>query len=639
MCGRLSATVSVLILLVGGTSDSAAAERPGLAPLGGPVVIRFDDPLNGPALPESQFGVFKHEEPGVVLRVSQELQSIDRPQRARPAGVLRLEYDLPNFYLGWWLKLGGSDWSAYRNGLLLLRLRLTESTAPLFKLELKTAERGIAHFVYVRLTGKHYRESKTAGYADVAVPISAFKIRDLSHLAELVIVFEANRLPKQHRQGELLIDSIRLVDGRGRPRQRQDDGPAERKPPALLDDLGKLAFRWFQDNRHPQTGMVLDRSPNRRRSGPVSGMSSIAGAGYHLSLLPEWSRQGWLTKEEAVRQALQALKFASSTLPHHHGLFYHFLDVENGQRYGQSEISVLDSAIFFNGCMVAAEAFGGETARLADALIDRADWPAFLVRHPRTGKPLLALGWAPEKGLLTPADVRSSEMAMPYFLAVGSRSHPIQSDCWYHTDVVRGSVAGHRILNPTHPLFTALYGLGWHDLKGQVDRDGVDLDANARVASVANRAFCRQLADKFSTFRPEAGGWWAISAGDAPAGYIAPGPIRDGVDGTVWPLAALASLPWMPQELQSDLKQWRSSPTWQSVCGPYGLVPFNLDRRWVGADLLAIDLGSFAVALANLRNRTVWDLWMRHPVAKAAQRRLGYTRRRAANDVRQDWLR
>ncbi|MHC4176846.1 MAG: glucoamylase family protein [Planctomycetota bacterium] len=594
-------------------------------------MIRFDNPLDNLAVPESQFGVFKPEEPGHVLRASQRWQSIDRPDRARPVGLLRLEYSVPRLYLGWWLKLGGGNWTRYRDGFLTLRLRMTEKTPPLFKLELKTAEGGPPHFVYVRLTRRHHQESKLAGFADVAVAISDFRIRDLSHLTELVIVLEADRLPRPYRQGELLIESIRLVTKREQFRKRKHGAPDAKDPPTLLDDLGQLAFEWFQVNRHPQTGMVLDRSPNRRRHGLPSGMSSIAGAGYHLSLLPQWVRQGWLSQEEAERQAIVALKFALSTLPHHHGLFYHFVDIETGRRHGQSEISILDSAIFFNGAMVAAQAFGGETARLADALIDRADWPALLTRHPTTGKPLLSLGWTPEKGLLTPADVRSSEMAMPYFLAVGSRTHPIQPDCWYNTDVVRGRVAGYEILNPAHPLFTALYGLGWHDLKGWVGRDGVDLDANARVASVANRAFCRQLADQFSTFRPDAGGWWAISAGDAPAGYIAPGPIREHLDGTVWPLAALASLPWMEKELEADLKRWRSSATWQKVCGPYGLAPFNLDRDWVGNDLLAIDLGSFALALANLRNRTVWNLWMRHPVAKAALGGLGYAKRRAVS--------
>ncbi len=631
MCSRPPAAALAVILLFAGTSDSTRASQQDVVRLDGPVVIRFEYPLDRLAVPRSQFGVFKHEEPGHVLRVSQQWESIERPDGARPAGLLRIEYSLPSLYLGWWLKLGGGNWSGHRDGLLVLRLHLTENTAPVMKVELKTAEGDTPHFVYVRLTRKHRQQSKRAGFADVSVAISAFKIRDLSHLAELVIVLEADRLPRQHRQGELLIDSIRLVSNREQLREREDGEPTAKEPLTLPDDLGQLAFQWFQDNCHPQTGMVLDRSPNRKSHGQPSGMSSIAGAGYHLSLLPEWVRQGWLSREKAEHQAVVGLKFASSTLPHYHGLFYHFVDCETGKRHGQSEISILDSAIFLNGAMVAAEAFGGETARLADALIDRADWPALLTRHPKTGKPLLALGWTPEKGLLTAADVRSSEMAMPYFLAAGSRSHPIQPDCWYHTDVVRGEVAGHQILNPTHPLFTALYGLGWHDLKGLVDRDRVDLDANARAASMANRDFCRRLAGQFATFRPEAGGWWAISAGDAPAGYIAPGPIREHLDGTVWPLAALASLPWMEKELEADLKRWRSSPTWQRVCGPYGLAPLNLDRDWVGSDLLAIDLGSFAVALANLRNRTVWDLWMRHPVATGALRRLEYAKRRAVS--------
>ncbi len=620
MCRKRRFVVFLLIPLTSSTSVSVHAGQPDLVPLNGLVIIRFHRPLDQLVVPKGQLGVFKHERPGHVLRISQEWIRVDWPHRAHPTGLLRLKYNVPDDYCGWWLKLLGSDWSDYQDGLLVLRLRPTPGTPPQFKLELKRTEGGVPHGVDVTLEQEHRRQAKHRGYADVAVPLSAFGIADLSHLAELVIVLESHRLPRTHREGELLVESIRLV--------RDRKQLAEIEVPCLLDDLGYLAFQWFQDNWHPQTGMVLDRSPNRPDRGQRSRMATIAGAGYHLSLLPEWVRQGWLSRKEAERQARQTLRFATSGLAHYRGLYYHFFDVETGHRFGRSEVSLLDSAIFFNGCMVAAEAFGTQTAGPANALIDRADWTAFLVRHPRTGKDLLALGWTPEKGLLSPADVRSSEMAMAYFLAVGSRSHPIGPQSWYHTDVVRGKVAGHEILNPTHPLFTALYGLGWHDLRGRVDRDGVDLYANAQAASLANRAFCRQLADRFSTFRSDAGGWWAISAGDSPEGYVARGPIREHVDGTVWPLAALASLPWMDEQLQADLYRWRSSPTWHDVCGRYGLAPFNRDRDWVGDDLLAIDLGSFAVSLANLRHRTIWDLWMRHPVAMAALRPIGLTKPR-----------
>ena len=93
-------------------------------------------------------------------------------------------------------------------------------------------------------------------------------------------------------------------------------------------------------------------------------------------------------------------------------------------------------------------------------------------------------------------------------------------------------------------------------------------------------------------------------------------------------MAALAALPWVTRELREDLLAWRKSPSWRRVSGPYGLLPFRLEPKpeWQGTDLIGIDLGSFAVSLANHRNKTVTALWMRHPVAREALRRLGYIR-------------
>src|SRR5262245_11932482 len=93
-----------------------------------------------------------------------------------------------------------------------------------------------------------------------------------------------------------------------------------------LDQLARGAFQWFQENRHPQTGQVLDRGSNWDGQGRRSGMSSIAATGYHLSLLPYWVQAGFMTREEAQRQALQTLHFAANRLAHHRGLFYHFVD-------------------------------------------------------------------------------------------------------------------------------------------------------------------------------------------------------------------------------------------------------------------------------------------------------------------------
>jgi hypothetical protein len=92
-------------------------------------------------------------------------------------------------------------------------------------------------------------------------------------------------------------------------------------------------------------------------------------------------------------------------------------------------------------------------------------------------------------------------------------------------------------------------------------------------------------------------------------------------------MTALAALPWIPDELTADLQRWRASPLWEKAAGPYGLRPFRVDprdqdREWFGADLIGIDVGAFAVSLANQRAASAWRLWEKHPVAQAAFQRL-----------------
>jgi hypothetical protein len=212
---------------------------------------------------------------------------------------------------------------------------------------------------------------------------------------------------------------------------------------------------------------------------------------------------------------------------------------------------------------------------------------------------------------------------MPYFLAVGSRTHAIDPQCWYNTRVSYRDVCGFRVLNGEHPLFTSYYGLGWHPLKGLKDKDGVDLEENARKAALANREFCKRLGAKHATFRGDNGRWWGISAGDSAKGYVAPGPVGD-PGGTVWPTTALAALPFIPHEIKKDLASWRESKSWNQVCGYYGLAPFDLDGKWTGTDLIGIDMGSFLVNYQNTRNDAVRKLWAKHPVGMSALQRLGY---------------
>jgi hypothetical protein len=509
------------------------------------------------------------------------------------------------------------NWAAFRSASLALRVRFSDKMYRRFKVELKAPEQ--LTIWNVDLNDELVDSMRHRGFGDILLPLrDAESPTALTGLTEFGLVFEGRRVTTvagPQTKGELKLHSIRVVI------------PSEStlEPRARLDELAARALEWFEANRNPKTGLVPDRAPNRRYVGIPERtrlICSIASVGYYLSMLPDAVATGRLAAEDARVRARTVLLFLVKNAEQHSGLFYHFIDMETGKAVTNDvEISALDSAILFNGCMVVSVAFGGDIAEVADRLIDRADWNAFRLPATKDKPELLAMGWKRETGLLGPMEIRSAELAMPYFIAVGAGADKrVDPQLWWNTKVHSGTVAGHQVLNPTHGLFTSYYCLGWCSLQGRRDRDGVDLWQNANDASLANREFSR--AERSETYSDKWGGWWGISAGDSPRGYFAPGTIKGDAGGTVWPMTALAALPWAEKEIEASLKTWQASPVWDYVDGPYGLAPFNLDVRWVGADLVGIDLGSFYLGVANQNRRTVWDLWRRHAVAKRAMERL-----------------
>lgn len=372
-------------------------------------------------------------------------------------------------------------------------------------------------------------------------------------------------------------------------------------------------------------------------------MASIAATGFYLTLLPELERQAILSSPDAAGRALATIDFLLRNVDHVHGILPHFLHWETGARWTNSEYSVLDTSIFLHGCITAAQAYPA-VRNATGELINRVDWARLWAFSTRRQSWLLSYGYAgSDRSLLKgAADVRSAENLMPCLLAVSSPTHPLGPECWYHMRVERwkdsapttAPAAGDRtyaelrsrVINPSHPLFTSQFGLLWANLRGLHDADGIDLWTNARDAALLNRAYCRGIAARtFRTYDPANGGWWGLSAGDGPHGYVAPGPVEGDPDGAVFPTAALASVQWIDDVLEADLKHWQASGAWAKVKGKYGVAPFSIDRDWTGNDLIGIDLGCFACAHANARKSVVHRLWSSHPVARTALRKLEFS--------------
>ncbi|MGH9630862.1 MAG: glucoamylase family protein, partial [Bryobacteraceae bacterium] len=110
----------------------------------------------------------------------------------------------------------------------------------------------------------------------------------------------------------------------------------------LLEEIERRACRYFYDQAHPETGLVRDRV----RVAGFDGrrVASIAATGFGLSALCIGSSRGYIPTRDAIDRAETTLSFLARRAPHRGGFFYHFADMETGQRALNSEISSVDTA-------------------------------------------------------------------------------------------------------------------------------------------------------------------------------------------------------------------------------------------------------------------------------------------------------
>ena len=154
-------------------------------------------------------------------------------------------------------------------------------------------------------------------------------------------------------------------------------------------------------NHH--NGLVPDRWPTRT-------FASIAAVGFALPAYAVGANRGWCTRADARDLTLATLRFfwnapqgpqASGTTGHA-GFFYHFLDLDTGLRFRDTELSTVDTTILLMGALFAGQYFDGDDAgereirRLANALYERADWNFFR----SDGRSAISMGWHPEEGLI-----------------------------------------------------------------------------------------------------------------------------------------------------------------------------------------------------------------------------------------------
>lgn len=378
----------------------------------------------------------------------------------------------------------------------------------------------------------------------------------------------------------------------------------------LLDEIEKRACRFFYEEAGPNTGIVKDRA--LADGDDTRQVGSIAATGFGLSALCIAESRGHLKPAEVKERVKTTLNFFAHKAQHEHGFFYHFLDIQSGERVWKCELSSIDSAWLFCGVVHAREYFRDpEITRLANEIVRRADW-TWMMNDGLT----LSHGWKPESGFLPHRwDTFSEHMAMD-LLAIGSPSHPIPATEWDEWRRPQFEYGGIRYITGRAPLFIHQWSHAWFDFRNLRDKH-TNYFENSMLATEAHKKFCLTLREQYPWFGED---MWGITSSDSQHGYKAWGgpPPLGPIDGTLVPCAAGGSVVFLPEDcgrvLLAIQKQYGDA-IWKK----YGFADaFNPGSRWVDKDVLGIDLGIMALMAENLRSQAVWNTFMQAPEAKNA---------------------
>jgi hypothetical protein len=383
----------------------------------------------------------------------------------------------------------------------------------------------------------------------------------------------------------------------------------------FLNDLEHANFLFFWEQANPKTGLTKDRCNVRTSDTTVA--ASIASTGFGLTAICIGENRGFVSHADARVRVLDALSFIWHKLPTHRGFFYHFANINTGERIWDSEASSVDTAMLLCGVLTCRQHFHDkDISDLAHAIFDRVDWTWL-----SEDTTLLSHGWTPELGFIPSRWDLYSELMMMYLLGLGSSSHPLKPDAWFAWKRSVFEYDGLRYIGSFAPLFVHQYSQAWFDFRGTRDRY-TDYFKNSTVATDVHRRFCIELNPEFADY---SNALWGITASDSQKGYVVWGgpPAMGPIDGTIVPAAPGGSIPFLPDATMRVLRTIHDH--YPNAWSRYGFVDaFNPLTEWYDTDVVGIDTGITMLMAENARSGFVWDTFMKNPEAQRGMANAGF---------------
>jgi hypothetical protein len=396
----------------------------------------------------------------------------------------------------------------------------------------------------------------------------------------------------------------------------------------LMDMVQSYSFRYFWEGAHQPTGMALERSNGNGHT----AASGATGMGL-MAMIVAYERE-YEPREEIKERILMILDFLE-TSDRYHGAWSHWYNANTGktQPFSPNDDGgdLVETSFVVEGLIALKHYFTGDDAKSvqirekSDMLWKGVEWDWY-----RQGdQDVLYWHWSPNVGWQMNMKIRGwMETLVTYIMAAASPDHGIPAKVYTEGWTRNGSIFNRRMFynyaiylapNWGGPLFWIHYSHLGVDPYGLTD-DHVSYWEEYVNTAMIHYEYAKDNPKNYENYSAHN---WGLTASDDPDGYTAHMPWNND-NGTVSPTAALASMPYTPEQSMKALKYFyreRGSELFGSY-GPYDA--FNDSRDWVQEAYLGIDQGPIVVMLENHRTRLIWDLVNKDADVQAGLEKLGF---------------
>jgi hypothetical protein len=399
------------------------------------------------------------------------------------------------------------------------------------------------------------------------------------------------------------------------------------KGKSILKKELKGDYKFFikeSNNNNKSKGYGLIRDKNKL----APEIASIASVGYGLAALVIGVERKWITYKKAFEKADKTLDTFLNNLESTNGFFYHFLNIETSEREWNSEVSIIDTAIFICGAIFVGEYFEGKVKEKAELLYKQINWNWYADKIVNQ----FYMGYSKERGFWGHWDMYAEQL-MLYVLGVASPTYPIEKILYDSIKKEKRDYFNTKDIVYTYcgTLFTYQYSHAWIDFRGLKDKDGIDWFDNSKKATLANREYCIRNSDKFKTFNKNS---WGLTACVGPKGYSggfgampALADVDKENDGTIAPCGAIGSIVFTPELSIKAVENYYNN--FPKLWGKYGFKDaynLDIDKPWYAEECIGIDKGISMLMIENYFTGLIWKYFMKNKYVKKGLELLGFTK-------------